>query len=399
VLHGLAALVDASLLQPPFDRATWGEPITEPRYSMLETVREYAMGSLHASGEAELRERWHALYELELAESLQPQLWGPQEAAALAQLEDDHPNLRAALLWAINHTEVAVAARLALALWRFWLVHSHLSEGRQWLETVVTLVERGDVARASVPAAERATLLHVTGNLARAQGDYARTAALFEAGLAIRRSIGDAHGIGVSLHNQGAVAYEQGDYSQAARLNREALALMHQLNDPHGIAITLLDLGDALAGQGEVLGAEGSYAECLALFRELGHTWGIARVLIRLGDLARRQGSTERARTSFTESLTLSAQLADKAGVSANLEGLARLAHVQGRWERGARLFGAAASLRERIGSPLSSAEAASDGEMIATARTQLGESAFIAAWQAGQRLSLEQAVHEALEQ
>ena len=166
VLHNLAALVDASLLQPPSDEASWGEPITEPRYSMLETVREYALQSLHASGEAELRERWHALYELELAESLQPQLWGPEEAATLAQLEDDYPNLRAALLWAINHTEVAVAARLALALWRLWFVHSHLSEGRQWLETLLTLVDRGEVARQRVPAADRATLLHVTGILA-----------------------------------------------------------------------------------------------------------------------------------------------------------------------------------------------------------------------------------------
>jgi tetratricopeptide (TPR) repeat protein len=366
---------------------------------MLETVREYALDSLHASGEAELRERWHTVYELELAESLQPQLWGPQEAAALAQLEDEHSNLRAALRWAIDHAAAAVAARLALALWRFWLVHSHLSEGRQWLETVLALVDRGDVAREIVPAADRATLLHVTGNLARAQGDYARTGALYEAGLAIRRSIGDSNGIAVSLHNLGAVAYEQGDYSQAARLNREALALMHQLNDRHGIAITLLDLGDALQGQGELLGAEGSYAESLALFRELGHSWGTARVLIRLGEMARRQGSTERARASFTESLTLSAQLADKAWVAANLEGLARLAHGQGGWERVARLFGAAAALRERIGAPLSSEEAASDGEMIATAHTRLGELLFIAAWQAGQRLSLEQAVQEALEQ
>jgi hypothetical protein len=105
------------------------------------------------------------------------------------------------------------------------------------------------------------------------------------------------------------------------------------------------------------------------------------------------------ARTYFTGSLTLSAQLADKAWVAANLEGLARLAHLQGRWERVARLFGAAAALRERIGAPLSSAEAASDGEMIARARTRLGELSFIAVWQAGQRLSLEQALYEALEQ
>jgi predicted ATPase/transcriptional regulator with XRE-family HTH domain len=399
VLHELAALVDASLLEPPSDGAAWGEWVTKPRYSMLETVREYALERLHASGEAELRERWHALYELELAETLEPQLWGPQEAAALAQLEDEHPNLRAALRWAIDHTEAAVAARLALALWRFWLVHSHLSEGRQWLEAVLTLVERDAAAREMVSAADHAYLLHVTGNLARAQGDYARTGALYQAGLAIRSSIGDSNGIAVSLHNLGAVAYEQGDYSQAAPLNREALALMHQLNDRHGIAITLLDLGDALQGQGELLGAEGSYAECLALFRDLGHTWGIARVLIRLGDLARQLGSPERARTCFAESLTLSAQLADKAWVAANLEGLARLAHVQGRWERGARLFGAAAAMRSRIGAPLSPVEAASDREMIATARTRLGESAFIAAWQAGRRLSLEQAVQEALEQ
>jgi predicted ATPase/DNA-binding XRE family transcriptional regulator len=399
VLHGLAALVDASLLQPPSDGAAWAGPITEPRYGMLETVREYARDSLHASGEAELRERYHAAYYLELAESLERRLWGPEQAAALAQLEDDHPNLRAALRWAIDHAEVAVAARLALALWRFWLVHSHLSEGRQWLEAVLALVEQGDATREIVSAADHAYLLHVTGNLARVQADYTRTTALYEAGLAIRRSIGDTSGIAVSLHNLGVVAYEQGEYGRAVRLNQEALALVRELNDPHGIAITLHDLGDAMRGQGDLPGADGSYVESLALFRDLGHTWGIARVLIRLGDLARQQGSGERARTYFAESLTLSAQLADKVSVAANLEGLARLAHVRGRWERVARLFGAAADLRARIGAPLSPVEAAADDEIIATARTRLGEPAFIAAWQAGQRLTFEQAVHEALDE
>ncbi|HEY3228645.1 MAG TPA: tetratricopeptide repeat protein [Roseiflexaceae bacterium] len=404
VLHGLAALVDASLLQPPSDEVAWGERVTEPRYSMLETVREYALDSLRASGEAELIQRRHAAYELELAESMERRLWGSEQAAALAQLEDEHPNLRAALGWTIDHGEVALAARLALALWRFWLVHSHLSDGRQWLEAALALVERGDAAQELVSAADHAYLLHVTGNLARAQADYARAMALYEAGLAIRRSIGDTPGVAVSLHNLGVLAYEQGEYGRAVRLNQEALALVRELKDSHGkdshgIAIILVDLGDAVRGQGDLVEAERIYQESLALFRDLGHTWGIARVLIKLGDLARQQGSLERARTYFTESLTLSAQLADKLWVAANLEGLARLAHVEGRWERAARLFGAAAGLRTRIGAPLAPAEAAADGEMIATVHARLGESAFIAAWQVGQRLTFEQAVHEALDQ
>ncbi len=404
VLQGLAALVDASLLQPPSDRAAWEEQVTEPRYDMLETVREYALDSLQASGEAEIIQRRHAAYELELAESLERRLWGPEQAVALAQLEDDHPNLRAALGWAITHAEVAVAARLALALWRFWLVHSHLSEGRQWLEAALALVNRGDAAQEIVSAADHAYLLHVTGNLARAQGDYARTSALYEASLAIRRSIGDTSGIAVSLHNLGVVAYEQGEYGRAARLNLEALALVRALEESpgkesHGIAIILVDLGDSVRAQGDLSDAERIYQESLALFRDLEHTWGIARVLIRLGELERQQGRPERARTYFTESLTLSAQIADKVSVAANLEGLARLAHIQGRSEHVARLFGAAAALRERIGAPLSPAEAASDGEIIATARTRLGESAFVAAWQAGQRLTFEQVVQEALDQ
>jgi predicted ATPase/transcriptional regulator with XRE-family HTH domain len=115
VLHGLATLVDASLLQPPSDGATWAEQGAEPRYRMLETVREYALESLHASGQAELRERRHAAYYLRQAESLEPRLWGPEQAAVLAQLEDDYPNLRAALRRAIDHAEVTVAVRLALA--------------------------------------------------------------------------------------------------------------------------------------------------------------------------------------------------------------------------------------------------------------------------------------------
>jgi hypothetical protein len=105
---------------------------------------------------------------------------------------------------------VSVAARFALALWRFWLVYGHLTVGRQWLERAVALVANADDVQKPITAAECATLLHVTGNLARAQGDYAQASRLQEAGLAIRQRIGDLHGIGVSLHNLGAIAYEQG---------------------------------------------------------------------------------------------------------------------------------------------------------------------------------------------
>jgi predicted ATPase len=132
VLDGLAALVDNSLLQR---RESVGG---EPRFTMLETIREYALERLEQSGEIELLRQRHAEQYLALAERAEPELEGPHQMVWLDRLESDHANLYATLEWAAERGEMATALRLGGSLWQFWAVRGHVSEGRRWLEAILT---------------------------------------------------------------------------------------------------------------------------------------------------------------------------------------------------------------------------------------------------------------------
>ena len=124
MLDGLAVLVDHSLLQRDESAATGA--LREPRFRMLETVREYALERLEESGEADAIRGQHAAYAVALAARAAPALRGPRQAAWLARLEAERDNLRAALAWLAAHGDVERRLRLAGALWWFWYLGGHL---------------------------------------------------------------------------------------------------------------------------------------------------------------------------------------------------------------------------------------------------------------------------------
>ncbi len=204
VLDGLASLRDQSLVQqePALD------PEDEPRFTMLETIREYALERLAANGETEETSRRHAGYYLALAEAAEPELRGPAQGVWLTRLETEHDNLRAALHWSLESGAEETALRLGGALWRFWYMHGHLSEGRRWLEMALA-------KSSAVPASVQAKVFNGAGNLAYGQSDYARAAAWHEASLALQRDLGDKAGLAASLTNLGNIAWSQGDYVRA----------------------------------------------------------------------------------------------------------------------------------------------------------------------------------------
>jgi predicted ATPase len=186
VLGWLGTLVDQSLLV----RASAADE--EPRFAMLETVREYALEQLEAAGEATaLRDR-HLAWCVALAEAAQAPLEGPQQGMWLARLEREHDNLRAALAWSgapgRGGTERAASGlQLASALWWFWWLRGHVSEGRGWLERMLG-------QETGVPAAPRARALNAAGVLAMTQDDHAQARALLEECLALRRALEDRQG-------------------------------------------------------------------------------------------------------------------------------------------------------------------------------------------------------------
>jgi len=468
VLDGIQSLTDKSLV-----RVEQRDDTT--RLVMLETIREYGWELLVASGEADRARGAHAAYFLAFAEETEPHLTGTEQAAGMARLAAEHDNLRAALQQLRDSDAIAQGLRLAGALWRYWLTHGHLTEGRSWLEEFlaraadadrvamasvwakafyaagVLTTEQGDYARAAeliggnLSALRElgeyryaAALANVMGNIARYQGEYERAMTWYAESQKHFQQLGNPHGVAVALNNMATIARAQGDYRQARALLGKSLAAKRELGDKRGISVALINMGDIARDQGNYEEAAIRFEESAALYRELGDKPGLAYALNNLGDVARDRGALERAATLYEGSLALFGEQGDQAGialVSKNqgdvarlmdqpaqatrlykeslaryesvghalgtaecLEGLAYVACLRHGWERAARAFGAVAIIRTNLGTPLAPADRGTYDDGVASARAALGEEAFAMAWQAGQNLSREQAIAEALE-
>jgi predicted ATPase/class 3 adenylate cyclase len=386
VLDGIASLVDKSLLRQE------DGPDGEPRLTTLETIREYALEWLEASGEAAELRRRHADYCVMLAERAAPELRGHGQAACLARLEADHDNLRAALRWAIEQGEVESGLRLAGALAWFWYVHGHWTAGLGWLEAALA-------ASDGASASTRATALDGAGFLALVLGDRLRATTLLEHGLALFRDLADARGIARSLGRLGLVARNAGAYARATALLEESLGLYRGLGDTKGIATALWQLGSVARDRGDYARATPLFAESLALYQDLGDTRGVSIALTDLGLAAHARGESERAATCLEESLALSRGLGDRRHAAEVLEALARVVRAQGQPERAAQLLGAAEALREAVGAPRPAGQRAAYEHDLVGVQACLANQAFAAAWAIGRAMTLEQAVAYALDE
>ncbi len=423
----LARLIDKSLL-------TLEERNGRGRYRLLETVRQYGWEQLEAVREATEAQQRHQDWSLALAEAAEQQLTGPDQVTWLTRLEGDHDNLRAALTWTRETGQSARGLRLAGALWRFWYTRGYLSEGRQWLEELLTLAPQNDDAGA---ATVRATALNAAGVLARSQGDYApavalstaslrlcrdggdrqgsanalanlgnvacdqgvygQAIALFEESLALRRDSTDAWGTANALNALGMIALDQGDYERAAALLTDSLALKRARGDTQGIATALTNLGGVALDVGDYPRAVVLLEESVALKRALGDPWSLAISVINLAHVARKQTAWGQAITLYTRSLALYWGVGHKVGVAMALEYLAGCICLRGQPQRAVRLLGAAATLRTAIGVPILLPDRADHERAMAATRGVLGNDAFAAAWAAGQSLALERVMTEAL--
>jgi predicted ATPase/class 3 adenylate cyclase len=294
VLDGVASLLDKSLLRQA-EQASG-----EPRFRMLETIREYGLECLVASGEEPAVRRAHADYYLALVEAAELALSGPEQTTWLQRLEAEHDNLRAALRWAEESGEAELGLRLAGALCQFWLMHGHLREGQERLARLLGLAE------AALRTAVRAKVLTGAGHLAHNLGDYATARTRFEESLALWRDLGNQQGIATSLNDLGWVASSQGDFAAAHSLSQESLVLWREIGNQQGIATSLHNLGFVAHGQGEYAAARALHQESLALRQELGDKRGIAFSLTHLGRAMHKQGDLRGATALLEEALAIS---------------------------------------------------------------------------------------------
>jgi predicted ATPase/class 3 adenylate cyclase/DNA-binding CsgD family transcriptional regulator len=307
VLDGVASLVDKSLLQQR--EQTDGEP----RYVMLETIREYGLEALERTGEGEVIRQAYAAYHLGFAEAADLGFSSPQQTAWLEHLEREHDNLRAALQWLLEHGEVEqnreVAVRLAGALSDFWRIRGHGSEGQHFLERALAVGE-------GVAAPMRAKVLRVAGRMALQQDDYERAEVLCKESLVLCTQLGDIRGIAHSLHLLAFVARDRGNLTRAGTLFEEALALRRKLGNKEDIAWSLLQWGILICRQGEYARAKAFFEESLGLFRELAHPHAIGWSLNRLAEMCFLSGGDPAiVRSLLAESLPLFRAVGEKSGI------------------------------------------------------------------------------------
>jgi predicted ATPase/DNA-binding winged helix-turn-helix (wHTH) protein len=425
LFQGLSSLVDQNLIQRA-DRAD-----AEPRFAMLETVREYALERVADGGEEPATRRAQAAYCLVLAEEGNPELSQADRARWLTRCDIEIDNLRAALDWLFQTLDLDWSLRLCVALFRFWDMREHLAEGRVRLETVLRLAGDGhtkEKARVSqflgalttalgdFPAAQHfleqslalyeelgdqwgiAASLNALAISARDRGDYASAQSNFERSLACWRMLRDRLAIARCLHNLANVVKVRGDYSRARWALGEATDIFEALGDRSGAAWSINQHGDIMREQGDVAAARALYRRALSAFREAGDRWGSARSLTDLGSIDCEHGDPLAAHAEYCEALEIFASLGHRRGIARALEGCACLALTQGRAARALTQAAAASHLRRLISACLPQAEQSKLDQKLLAAWQSLSDLEGKNAWAAGSAMSLQEAIQYSLE-
>jgi non-specific serine/threonine protein kinase len=387
VLDGLESLVAKSLLRRQDVGGAGGS-----RFTMLQTIREFALERLAAAGEGDAYRRRHAAYFAALAERAGPELRGADQVEWMGRLDQERHNIRVALRWCIEsgaedaHEQ---GLRLVAAIWRFFHTRGFLSEGREWLAALLA------TPAAARPTATRARALVGLGVLTCDQGDYPSARSLLDEGVAIGRGLDDDRGLASALAWFGHVV-QQDDVAASRAAIEEALGIARRTGDDALIARTLNNLGEIARREGDAARAFALYEESLAIARDLGHQARIAASLHNLAHLALRRGDAPLAAASFAESLAVARTLNDQRVIAHCLAGLAGVAAAGGQPEHAARLFGVSEALLDAICSTLDPADRREHERNVAIARGGIDEPTFTAAWAAGRALPLAQALDEA---
>jgi non-specific serine/threonine protein kinase len=384
-LELIAALFDKSLLQPvPTDES-------EPRYAMLETVRELALERLAQSGEEAAARRAHAAHYLEIAEAAARDAGAAGDSRWMRRLTVERPNLWAALDWLEQTGDAGAALQMSGSLWHYWYRLGELAEGRARLELALA------AAPPDTDPAMRARALRGAGVFAWQCGDYEHSRARLEAALVAYRGLGDEIGIAWVLNSLGCLAATLSDAEEADASMSQALAIFERLDDPVGTVNLTSNLGELAEAEGQHAVAIARLEAALARWRDLGDRVGTVRTQVFLGQALLAHGEVARAEAVLMEALAAIRDLDYRQVLPAALRAVAQLAARRGDAAAAARWFGAADRVMETLGMELPAARRGRHERALAAVRESLGETAFVTAWAAGRGLSASQAITEAL--
>jgi predicted ATPase/transcriptional regulator with XRE-family HTH domain len=460
LLEGLASLVDKSLVRQyemdahvpraQVDVAADGEPGAseatggsatwkgielaahpgarashEPRFTMLEMIREYALEQLEKSGNAEqVRER-HLDYYIALAQRADAHYYSTEQIEWLDRTELERDNLRSALRWSLDSGRSVEALRLAVALWAFWYKRLYVHEGLQWLREVLEQAEdapqklradgtfacaalmivQDEYARAR-PYLEQAfrlyTLLDDKGSLGRCLnglalahlqlGDPVQAVHLMEQSIAIHEASGEKVRLSLSLSNMSYVLMQSRRYGEARTHSEKALALRREIGDLAGIESSLLILGGIEMHEGQYEEAIGLFEESMASSRRVGERRDLATALMAAGLCRLNQGRYKDAEAYYRQSLQIYRGLGNEFGIARVMVGLAGIASAQGEHERAVRLCGATLHYYEPLLTRILPAELDAYNKVLAEARTHLGDPMVNALMYQGGLVGIEEA-------
>jgi tetratricopeptide (TPR) repeat protein len=425
LLEGLVSLVNKSLLKQV------DGPNGEPRFMMLETIREYARARLEELGDINVLQQRHAQYYFTLIQTTEPKQHRAVQGHALERLDIDHENLRAALHWSKTQEQPERWLELAAAAWWFWYFRGYWSEGYSWLKEAVShplaihyptahakalyalsaiawvgTGETGDYATALAFAQESVAhyrrlddrhglgcALFFVGLIAVSHNAMATAHLACDEALALFREVGDAWWLALTLNCRGIVELYQRHFEAARSWLEESLALWQKLDDPWGLSLPLGHLGTIAYEQDDFEAACEYYERSLALRRAIGDKSNLYNALNRLGYVVLRQGNHERAKALFRESLIVNDTIGRTVGSAESLIGLAGLVAAP----QAVRWLGAATQTLSAIGAQHVIITDTEYEQNLEHARAQLDEATFAAAWAEGRTLALEQAISEAI--
>ncbi len=397
VMDTLGSLVDSSLVQPQTRDS-------EPRFALLETIREYALERLLDGADWREAHDRHAAYFGALAEPAPAELQGPGQLVWLDRLETEHGNLGAAMSWLVEQDQLESAIHLSWATWRFWWLRGHAEE----LASYVDILAKSE----HLPPRQRALALSGTGFGLFASGDQTTAQPLLEQSLPLYRQAGDMLGAATTAAMLGHLLALQHQDARASELLEQTLAPLQaagndRLAGPER-AQHLLDVALVCNFLGQIRLSQADHDRAAQLFTEGLNAARSAQdrftILVSLYDLAlssQAQGDLTGAAKHLQEGVSQSAEAGDEPSVAYYLEALAAVATRQDNLERAVRLLAAAGALLQAKGSGWLHAlvpRAAHDDHLLAALRSRMGDAAFEQAWTRGQSLGGSRAIEYALQ-
>jgi predicted ATPase len=376
VLDGIASLVDKSLLRTE-------DPLHgQPRFTMLQVVRDFALEQLDASGDTERLRRAHADYYEGVIIAAEPDL-RRDPRPVIEQYHADLPNIRAVLRWSLEVKEGGRVARMAIAMWPFLWIAGLLTEG-------VEVVQQALVDETALSAAERAHARLALGMLSFGQGDYGRAAPALETAIDLYSQLGDVRHVATALVPLGlinAVWDPDGGEDQLA----QAADMFRELDDGWGLAFASMNLGGALLLHHRYREAIPHLEESIPLARAVKAEVFLSNALINLGLAHLDLGDLESARERLRESVQHAAVPDNRESLARALDALAAVAKTAGNPELGATLLGAGEGVRSSIGVGVWMTDRVRHVETAARLRARLGDPAYAAATDRGRSLTLDE--------